>query len=75
VSAMWYRSDGGRKSILDMGGGGEGGSCLAEVFMSKTSEGWSLRPSMAMNAHPVPHDVPPGRDGAGSCCGVGCCDG
>jgi hypothetical protein len=75
VSAMWYRSDGGASQYWIWGEVGGGGSCLADVFMSKTSEGWSLRPSLAMNAHPVPHDVPPGRDEAGSCCGVGCCDG
>lgn len=57
------------------GTGGKGGSYLADVLMSRTSEGWSLRPSLAMDAHPVPVDVPPGRDGAESCCGVGCCDG
>lgn len=74
VSAMWYRSDGGASQYW-IREWEVSGSCLADVLMSRTSEGWPVRPSLAMDPHPVPDDVPPGRDGAGSCCGVGCCEG
>jgi hypothetical protein len=73
VSAMRYSPGGGTRECWIRGEErGGGGGCLLAGGISR---GWPLRLTWQEDAHPDTEDVPPGRDGAGSCCGVACCDG